>query len=84
MTTGFWPARPRPQPYTEAGIRRLRCVRCGARAFAAWSICADGNNHRGVCLDCDIALNRMVLEWANHPEAKRLGDEYEAKQRAAA
>lgn len=53
----------RRQPYTEAGIRRCACQRCGQPAHAQWSICANGNRQVPICLDCDIALNRLVLEW---------------------
>ena len=43
-----------------------------------WSICADGNNYRPICMVCDVALNRLVLEWMAHPEAERLTNEYAA------
>jgi hypothetical protein len=71
----------RHQPYTTAGIRRLRCIRCGAQAEHQWQICSDGNNWRPVCLPCDVALNRLVLEWFGHPEADQLMTKYELKQR---
>ena len=70
-----WPQR--KQPYTDTGIRRLRCVRCGERAWSQWQVCADGNNFRAICQPCDVALNRLVLEWMGHPRAKELGDIYE-------
>jgi NAD-dependent SIR2 family protein deacetylase len=69
----------RQQPYTTAGIKRLRCIRCGAQAMHQWQICSDGNNHRPICLPCDIALNRLVLEWFGHPETDRLMAKYELK-----
>lgn len=59
----------RRRPYTQAGIKRLPCFRCGAKAEHQWSICADGNLQRPVCWDCDIDLNRLVLEWAGDPDA---------------
>ena len=58
----------RKKDYTAIGIRRLKCVRCGQRAHAQWNICADGNLHRPICLDCDIALNEMVLRWMGFPD----------------
>lgn len=70
----------RRQPYTTIGIQRLTCIRCGAQAVHQWQICADGNNYRPLCLACDVALNRLVLEWVKHPEAKRLADDYAARQ----
>lgn len=81
----FWPTclRPRSRPYTSRGIKRLQCVRCGAQAVHQWIICAEGN-YRPMCRPCDVELNRLVLAWAKHPEAQRLGDEYEALQRRLA
>lgn len=45
-----------------------------------WQICSDNNNYRGVCLGCDIGLNRAVLEFMKHPEAEKLSKEYEQKK----
>lgn len=53
----------RKKPYTEIGIRRLKCFRCQARAEFQWEICSDGNTWRPICKECDIALNEMVLKW---------------------
>jgi hypothetical protein len=66
--------------YTEKGIRRLKCIRCGRGAQCQWSICADGNNYRPICLDCDIALNRVVLKFMRHPHANQKADEYEVSK----
>ena len=66
----------RRRPYTEAGIRRKRCVRCGAQANATWEICADGNYKRPLCTACDVALNRLVLEWVGHPDVEVLMERY--------
>lgn len=57
----------RKKPYTELGIQRLKCIRCGYQARTQWNICADGNNYRPLCYNCDIQLNRMVLKWARVP-----------------
>lgn len=74
----------RAKPYTEVGVRRLKCIRCSRQAVFQWSICADGNNHRPLCVRCDIALNRMVLRWMRHPEADALANRYaESKGNAA-
>ena len=67
----------RKQPYTEAGIKRLPCIRCGEPAEYQWQICSDGNNYRPICKVCDIKLNRMVLKWMKHPHYGQLADEYE-------
>lgn len=66
-------------PYTETGIRRVKCYRCKARpATQQWNICADAPGsriYRAVCTECDIDLNRLVLDWLGDPEI-------EAKMRA--
>lgn len=79
-----WLTTPRTQPYTTAGIRRVKCVRCAAPAVHQWQVCADGNHYRALCLDCDIALNAMVLAWANDPKASSKMVAYEARARAEA
>lgn len=71
----------RREPYTEAGIRRLPCFRCGQKAHAQWSVCADENLHRPLCIDCDIELNRLTLVWMAHPDRERLMAAYEATAR---
>lgn len=76
MNPNRW-AKKRKKPYTEAGIKRLGCARCGNPAQYQWQICSDGNNYRPICLDCDIELNRAVLEFFGHPERERLMVEYE-------
>jgi hypothetical protein len=53
----------RKKPYTEKGIRRLKCFRCGKRASQQWQICSDGNQFRPICLNCDIELNALVLRF---------------------
>lgn len=78
----FWKKAGRREPYTALGIKRVPCVRCGAPAVHQWNVCADRNVYRVLCLDCDIALNRLVLEWANDPDAAAKVAKYEAEQRA--
>jgi hypothetical protein len=60
-------------PYTERGIRRLRCVRCGEQATQRWRACADGL-WRPICTDCDILLNRLALFFMADPEAEKKTD----------
>ena len=67
----------RREPYTQIGIRRMRCARCGERARYQWQVCADHNTWRPICERCDVELNRMVLEWIGHPETENLMDAYE-------
>ena len=50
----------RSRPYTERGLRRLPCTRCGKPATQQWRACSDGR-WRPICTKCDIALNRLVL-----------------------
>lgn len=59
----------RKKPYTEAGIRRLPCCRCGEPAEFQWSACADGNLWRPLCRTCDIGLNQVALEYLKDPKA---------------
>ena len=58
----------RRTPYTATGIRRVPCFRCGKPAEHQWQACADDNLYRPLCLDCDIALNEMVLKWMDFPD----------------
>jgi hypothetical protein len=73
----------RREPYSEAGIKRLPCFRCGAKPSKhQWQVCSDGNTWRPLCADCDVELNRMVLRWMNHPQADELAETYEKEQAA--
>jgi len=60
----------RKKPYTDIGVRRLPCYRCGKPATFQWTVCADKNLFRPLCLSCDVALNIMVLQWMGDPQAK--------------
>ena len=72
----------RRKPYTCIGISRLPCVRCGRQAVHQWQVCADKRLFRPLCLDCDLALNRLVLEWSGDPDWEKKCDAYEKQQRA--
>lgn len=65
----------RRQPYTAIGIRRVPCLRCGKPSAHQWNICSLPGYH-GICADCDVALNRLVLGFMGAPEADVLGDQY--------
>lgn len=56
--------------YSAAGIRRVLCSRagCGRHADTEWSACADGNKHRPLCGECDVALNAVALAWWGDPQ----------------
>ena len=66
----------RKKPYTARGIRRVPCARCGAPAEHQWQVCANGNRWQGLCLKCDIGLNRAALRYMRHPHAERLIEAY--------
>lgn len=67
-----------------AGMRRLRCIRCGGQAVYQWQICSDGNNWRPLCFPCDVALNELVLQWFSHPRASELLAVYAQRTQNAA
>jgi hypothetical protein len=77
-----WP-RGRREPYTEKGIKQAACIRCGAPACHQWQVCADRRYFRPLCLRCDFALNRLVLEWAGDPDANKKCEQYEKEQLAS-
>lgn len=60
----------RKTPYTEIGIRRLKCSRegCANKATSQWQICADGRLYRPICSECDAEINRMVLAFMGDPD----------------
>jgi hypothetical protein len=55
--------RGRLKPYSAIGIARVPCCRCGAPANQQWQACANGRRYLPVCIECDIAINRMALEF---------------------
>ena len=59
----------REKPYTEIGVQRLPCARCGEPAEQQWITCADGL-WRPICVKCDIELNEMVLKFMDDPKWK--------------
>lgn len=69
----------RTKPYTTIGIKRKKCIRCGEQAATQWQICSDGNQFRPICIECDIALNKTVLEFCKIPNADKLIEDYELK-----
>lgn len=71
---------PRKKPYTEIGIRRLKCFRCEEKSFFQWQICSDGNIYRPLCKNCDIELNEMVLKWAGFPDWKEKINQYKQEK----
>lgn len=62
----------RRKPYTAIGIRRVPCARCGEPSSQQWQVCANGNRWLGICWPCDVALNRLALEFMRVPNAETL------------
>lgn len=57
----------RRRPYTERGIQRVPCARCGAPSTQQWQVCGDGNQYRGLCPGCDVSLNKLVMDFMGLP-----------------
>jgi len=53
----------RTKPYTKRGITRVPCFRCGKPSTQQWQICALDNQYLGVCAECDIGMNEVVLSF---------------------
>lgn len=65
----------RKQPYTEKGIERVPCIRCGGKAVHQWQICSDKRLFRPLCMACDVALNELVLRWVGFKDwRKKMAD----------
>ena len=57
----------RRKPYTDIGIKRVPCFRCGSPSVRQWQICSLNNEYKGLCRECDIKLNRIVLIFMKIP-----------------
>lgn len=66
----------RKKPYTEIGIKRMKCFRCGKQATYQWNICSDDNVYRPICTECDIALNQLALVFMKFPNWQDKIDKY--------
>lgn len=74
----------RRKPYTAIGIRRVPCARCGEPSSQQWQVCANGNRWLGICWPCDVALNRLALEFMRVPNAEALMAAYAEGEAKAA
>lgn len=72
----------RRKPYTKIGISRKPCPRCGKPSVHQWQACANNNLYVPICLDCDIEINRMVLEFLKIPNADKMIEKYKQEQNA--
>lgn len=71
----------RRKPYTEKGIARVPCAKCGEPSAYQWQVCATDNKWMGVCKICDGLLNAMVVEFMGQPQ--ELADRYMENRRIA-
>jgi|TARA_Y100000310_G_scaffold333960_1_gene412608 NAD-dependent SIR2 family protein deacetylase len=71
----------RKKPYSEIGILRISCKRCGKSSTQQWQVCANNNLYLGVCDRCDIELNKMVLRFFRFKNWKKLIKIYDSKPR---
>lgn len=71
----------RKKPYSEIGIRRLKCFRsyCNNVPEQQWNICADDNVYRPICNACDIELNIMVLKFMGFKKWQAKIDKYKLR-----
>ena len=68
--------RGRKKPYTEIGISRIPCARCGDPSSYQWQSCANNNYWMGLCKYCDFALNELVLQFFRFDNYKCLLEKY--------
>jgi hypothetical protein len=69
----------RTKPYLAETIHRQPCIRCGKPSVFQWQICSDTRYYRPICIECDMALNAMLLVWFNHPDPKGAMEAYKRK-----
>lgn len=67
------------KPYSKAEIGKIPCARCGKPSKHQWQICSLNNEYRGVCTDCDLALNILVLKYFKVPNREEVAKEYAKK-----
>jgi len=66
----------RKQPYTETGIKKCKCFRCGKPAYSQWQICSLDNKYFPICRECDIKLNKLVLKFMKFTFWKGIIEKY--------
>lgn len=57
----------------------MKCFRCDKEAAQIWQICSDGNKDRGICIECDIKLNELVLKFMKFRNWKSKMKKYKRK-----
>lgn len=64
------------EPYDWDSISEIKCARCGRPARFQWNICSNDGRYLGICEDCDLAVNKLLLRWFRFPNWKELFDRY--------
>lgn len=67
----------RRKPYTQRGIKQVKCLRCGKTSSQQWQICALDNKWAGICKKCDIELNKLVLKFIGIKNWQEIIKKYE-------
>ena len=70
----------RYKPYTNKGISRVPCAKCGKPSFHQWNICSLGKTFNAVCIECDIELNKLILNFFNVKNKSSILKKYINKQ----
>jgi len=66
----------RKKPYTDRGISRIPCKRCGKPSTEQWQICALGNVWLGICRKCGDELNEITLRFFKIKGRKKIMCKY--------
>jgi len=66
----------RKKPYTERGMSRIPCRRCGSPSTEQWQICALDNVWMGVCRKCGNELNEITLKFFKVKGWKKIIQQY--------
>lgn len=66
----------RKKPYTVIGISRVKCFRCEKKASQQWQICANKSLFLPICIDCDIKMNELILEFMKFSNRKSMLKRY--------
>ena len=72
----------RRKPYTEIGIRRMPCSRCGEPSLFQWNACCLKGQFFPICLSCDVALNELVVKFIGFNNADAIIEAYRKKLNA--
>ena len=71
----------RKKIYTQRGLSRVPCFRCGEPSSSQWNACSLNNKYAGICTKCDTALNALVLKFMRVPNWEKIASEYRAEKK---